>query len=490
MRTKFLPAGLILVLSIVSANCAVTLRGSFQDQCKTEGWTNDQCDVAFYYGVRQKFAKEDGNGGYIPTYNALTREQVLKIQDTRLQELNDVLDYKNRENDKFLKEFELRKYLEHQEKIFKAGRDRLQLVDIHNRFKEFMGELSYRPGHDRFSTSSLFVEDLTKSYPFTSNQIEEARANKTLQEIGKTMWFSEMTLGRKEPDPNDPDDQNKFIWKPIKVGVELVSYKVMDGQTPKENTFDYVEGTRFEVADNGTIKREKLPSVKVFVSGNSYSIVVIDKDKEGEIGFSIPDFVDQTSRLNSAEQLMGQSLFERLFYEPQNQKRTPPRDPPPVVVEIAPVGSSKIDVWETNANGWSVPARYKNDRSDNYSVNHKLKGSEQENFDHSNPNKQIDYLRKMWAGVGDGRVIEYFRAKSPYDQPNLSQISIYEKNIRLVTVDGNVEEGVITPNSNKWIQDKPHQISYTLAGTRWMLWDEDGDGKYEKKRQISEAGEK
>ena len=489
MNKIFTPA--IILFSIVWGGCAITLRSSFQDQCKVEGWTNDQCDVAFYSGVRQKFAKDNGSGEYEPTYNSLTREQMLKIQDNRLVDLDNLLDYNNKDNDKFLKEYALRPYLERQENIFKAGRDRLQFVDNYNKFKEYMGESSYRPGGDRFNTASMFVEDLTTTYPFTSSPIDEARSHGHLKEVEKVMWFSERILGIKEPDPNDPSDANKFIWKSVKVGVEFISYKVIDSETPKDNNVDYIQGTRFEIADNGNLRRETMPSIKMFNSGNGYnSVIVIDKDRQGEIGFTLPDFVERSQRISSAEQLMSESVFSRLFPEPQNQKRIPPKDPPPIIVEIAPVGKTKVDVWETSNDGWTVPTRYKNDRSDNYEIDYKIKGSDVENFDHANTNKQVDYFRKMWIGVGDGRVVEYIRPKSPYDQANLSQVSVFSKDIRLVTADGNVEQGVITPNINKWIQDKPHQLSYTHANRRWMIWDEDGDGKYEKKREISEAGEK
>lgn len=490
MKNRVFSAGVVLILSVISANCAITLRSSFKDQCKAEGWTNEQCDVAFYYGVRQKFTKENGNGGYEPSYNSLTREQGLVICDARLEDLNGLLDYKNKDEAKFIKEFGLREYLERQERIFKATCGRLQYVDNFTRFKDYMGELSSIASRhlDRFSAANIFVEDLATAYPFTSAQIDQARASGNLKETERMVWFSERVLGRKEPDPNDPEDQNKFIWKPVKVGVEFVSYKIMDGEQPRDNSVEYVEGTRLEIADNGRVRRESKPSVKMFVPGNGYnSVLVIDKDKEGEVGFLLPDFIERINRVTSAESLMNDSVLSRLFYEPESQKRVPPKDPPPITVEIAPVGKSIVDVWETNPNGWPVPMRYKNDRADNFSVDHKLKGSDSDDFDHSGP-KQIEYLRKTWESAG--RVIEYFHPKPPYDQSNLSQVSIYGKDVRLVTAEGDVVQGVITPGSNKFLQDVPYQISYTQAERRWMLRDDDGDGKYEKKREIFEAGEK
>lgn len=491
MKTRNIVPSLLVAFSIISTGCATTLRSSFQDQCKTEGWTNDQCDVAFYYGLREKFAKENENSGYDANYNVLTREQALKIFDLRLADLEALLDYKNKDEAKFLKEFGLREYLERQEKIFKADRDRLNLVNNHNNFKQYMGETSSsRPRHlmESFDSASVFVEDVVSAYPFTSAYIDNARSSGNLKEIERHVSFSQRTLGKKEPDPNDPEDQNKFIWRPVKVGVEFVGYKIIDADNPRDNKIDYIEGTRLEVADNGNIKRESKPSLKLFVPGNGYnSVLVIDKDKEGQIGFSLPDFVEQTSRVDSGQSLMNDSVLSKLFYEQESQKRVPPKDPPPVMLEIARVGQTKVDIWETNANGWTAPMKYKNDRADNYSVEVKLKGSEKEDFDHSAA-KQMEYFRKTWDSTG--KVVEYIYPKPPYNQANLSQVTVYGKDIRLVNIDGEVTEGVITSGTNKFLQDKPHQISYTQAEKRWMIKDEDGDGKYEKKREILEAGEK
>ena len=492
MKTRSISLIVLLVLSILSTGCAITIRSSFQDQCKAKSWTNDQCDVGFYDGVQQKFTKDNGNGGYEPSYNVLTRATALNMCNTRLEDLNGLLDYKNKDEAKFIKEFGLREYLERQEKIFKADCARLQLVDNYVNFRDFMGESSsVRRFHEQyFNTASIFVEDVTRAYPFINAQVEEARVNGNLKEVERVMWFSERTLGRKEPDPNDLEDSSKFVWKSVKIGVELVAYKIMDGEQPKDNSVEYVEGTRFEIASNGSIRRESKPSVKVFVPPNNYSsVVVIDKDRQGEVGFSLPDFVERTERVSSAEALMTEALFSKLFYEPDSQKRIPPKDPPAIILEIAPVGKSKVDIWEMNVNGWPLPPRYKNDTADNYSVEVKIKSSEKEDFDYSRP-KQIEYFRKTWESTG--RVVEYHRPKAPFDQSNLTSVSVFSKSINLVTVDGDVIQGVITPKSNKFLQDQPYQISYahTQVGRRWMIWDEDGDGKYEKKKELAESGER
>lgn len=485
MKYRIFSVNLILILAFASANCTTTIRSSFQEQCDVEKWTNEQCDVAFYLGLREKFLVENDEGDYEPNYNALTREQVIGIFDDRLQDLDDLLDPKNEDNAKFLKEFELRSDLERREAIFKAGYSRLLLVDNNYKFRGFMGELSpSQSGHmDRFDTASVFVENLAEAYPFASAQIEQARANGSLEEVEHVIWFSERTLGRKESDPSDPNDPNKFIWKPVIVGLELVSYKIMNDQQPKDNRVEYIEGTRVEITESGVVERESSPSLKMFVSGNGRnSVLVIDKDREGEIGFLLPDFIERANRINSAEALMNDLTFSRLFHEPEDQKRVMPPDPPPITLTIALVGENVIDVWETSDDGWTVPMMYQNDRADNYRVSVKIEGDDEDGYDHASNNKKIEYFRKIWNG--NGNVYEHFYSKSPYDQSNLVKVSVSGTRVVMVTNEGEEITGYITPGNNKFIQDNPYSIEYTESEVRWLLVDEDSDGKFEKRRQI------
>ncbi|MBI2068520.1 MAG: hypothetical protein HYT67_00200 [Candidatus Yanofskybacteria bacterium] len=485
MRTRITTL-VIVLLSVISGGCATTLKGSFLEQAEKEGWTKEQQYTAFYYGLRLKFLKENPQGGYDVYYAVLTNKQALTILETRLEDLKGMLDYKNKGEAKYLEEFGLRAELEREERTLKAVYARLRLLENFNDFKANMGDSnSYQNQHsDRgFNSAKIFVEDVAGAYPFTSTQVEEARAGGSLKEIERIVWFSERTLGKKEPDPDDPEDPNKFIWKPVKVGVEFVSYKILGADRPKDNMAEYVEGTRLEVADNGNIKRESKPSLRLFLPNNGYgSVLVIDKDKEGEIGFLLPDFVERVGRVATAQNLMNDSVLSRLFYEDEQSNRIPPKTPPPITVTIAPVGGNKIDVWETNPNGWTVPMRYKNNTVDNYSVGLKLKGSDDEHFDHSKPNKQIEYFRKNWDSAGN--VVEYFHPKPPYNEGNIEQISAFGKDLSGFFANGDRIEGRITSGVNKFIQDRPYAIAYAQSDKRWMLRDEDGDGKYEGRREL------
>lgn len=489
MRKSLYSLVLLAALAFAGSGCAITVKSSFLDQAKEKGWTKQQQYVSLHNGYRLKCTTENENGGFDINNCLMPNELATSIFKKRLEDLKDILDYKNKDWAKFIKEFDLRDELEREEKVFKATHDRLRLRDNFSQFKAAMGERgdggyqsSYYPDQ-AYNVSKVFVEDVFKAYPFTSTHIEEARKNGSLKEVERFVWSSQRLLDRKEPDPNDPEDPNKFIWRLKEEGVEFVAYKVVTSEKPNNSNIDYAEGTRFSMDKDG-IKKESKPALKLFIPNNGYgSVLVIDKDKEGKVGYLLPDFVEKWTEVYSAQSLMDQEVLSMLFFEDQKDQRVKPKDPPPITVEIAPAGKNKVDVWEHNPNGWTVPLKYKNDQGSNFRVSIKIKGSEKRDFNHASPNKQIEHLVKEWDS--NGQVKEYFRVKAPFDAANITSVSTYDKRIAIVTNDGDEVVGYITPLNNKFIQDKPFAVSFVEGDQTWYLLDEDGDGKFEKRRQGS-----
>lgn len=478
----------LLLVPLLWGGCAPAMGPLVREKCQNDGCTKEQQYAAEAYAYRLKLAKENPDGTFSVRYAVLPNNEVARIVKNRLDDLDFVLDYNNPDWAPYIEEFGLRDELEQQKRIFKAGYGRLRLVDLHNDFKEYMGERSsyllYNHGRG-YDVSKVFAEDVFAAYPFTSDRIENARANGMLKEVERFVWSARRELGRKEPDPNDPDDKNKFVWHPDETGIEFISYKIMDTASPRDNSVDYVEGTRLAMKKNG-LEKESKPALKLFVPSGGYgAVLVMDKDKEGEIGFLLPDFVEQVSRVTSAQGLVNDSILSRLFQRTEEEEKRfkPTKALPPIVVEIAPVGKNKVDVWEYNNNGWTVPFKYKNERADNYSVSIKLKGEDESGYDPTSPTKQIVYFRKMWNG--NGSVYEQFYPQSPYDQANLVRVSVSDKRVVLVTNNGDEITGYVTPGANKFIKDNPYSIEYTESETRWLLMDEDNDGKYEKRRQVA-----
>ena len=429
---------LVLVALLFIGGCAPSFGPLVREKCQKDGCTKEQQYLAEAYAYRLKLTKENPDGTFSPNYAVLPNKEVAEIVKNRLDDLNSVLDYKNVDWTKFIEEFNLRPELEREEKVFKALYSRLRLIDNYNNFKEYMGETS--PNRPReldsgYDASLVFVEDVFKAYPFVSDRIEVARAGGNLKEVERFVWSARRELGRKEPDPNYPDDENKFTWRPEEVGVEFVSYKIIDTPSPRDNKVDYVEASRLVMTKDG-FKKESKPAFKLFVPASGYyAVLVLDKDRENEIGFLLPDFVEQVSSVVSAESLATDTIISRLFPIEEKEKRIKPKPLPQVIVEIAPVGKNKVDVWEQNVNGWIIPFKYKNERSDNYSVTVKIKGEDNGRHDPSNPNKQIENFSKEWTG--NGRVIERFRPKAPFDQSNIVNVAVSGRRVVFVTTDGN-----------------------------------------------------
>lgn len=485
---RFLSVFIFVVFATIISGCAPRYANLMRQKGQNEGWTKEQQAVAEHLSYRLKFTKENLDGTFSVNYCVLPNELVAKIVKARIDDLGEVLDYKNPDWAPYIKAFGLRGELEREEKVFKANYNRLRLIDNHNKFRQLMGQISSsRPMETDlcYDASRVFVEDVFATFPFTSDRIEEARKSGKLNEVERILWSAKRAFGRKDQDPSDPDDPNKFVWRAEEIGIEFVSYKILDDPNPRDNNLDYVEGTRFTMTSNG-MRRESRPALRLFVPDRSWpAVLVIDKDKEGEVGFALPDSVETVSAtLTTAESLFNTpEIVNSLFPVSLQERRVQPKDPPPVIVDIAPVGRNRIEVWEYNDQGWTVPFRYKNDRADNYYVSVKIKGDENAHFDPSAINKQIEYLKKQWNGGGN--VVEYFRSKPPFDQANLVNISVGGNRVVVVTNQGEEITGYVTSGSNRVIQDRPYQVEYTESEKRWLLADEDNDGKFEKRKQVA-----
>jgi len=477
---------IIFLMAVTLNGCAPRYRFLVRDKAAAAGWTKEQQAVSEHLSYRLLCTKENSDGTFEINHACLPNETVAKIVKQRLDDLNSVLDYKNQEWAPYLKAFpNLREEAEREEKIFKAVYNRLKLVDFHNQFLNYLGERSsLRPmdldlGYD---DKKVFIEDVFAAYPFTSSHIEEARKNGKLDDIQTVLWFNKMKFDRKEPDPSDPNDPNKFIWQPKETGIELISYKILDGPKPQEKKNDYIEGTRFTISGS-SFKRESKPALKIFLPEGRPAVIVSDYDKEGEIGFAIPDAVENFYvNPETSESLFNGAAIANLFQVTEKERRIPPKDLPPLNIEIAPIGQNKIEIWEEKSQGWTVTLRYKNDRRDNYNIRVKIKDDEKIHFDPT-ASKQIEYFKKEW--FGNGNVVEFFKSKPPFDNPSLAAVSINGTKVLLITIQGQDITGNITTGPNIVIQDTPYQIEYTEGEKRWLIKDENGDGIYEKKRPIA-----
>ena len=502
MKNKLI--GLLpLVLSVVFlSGCAKTYKGEFLEKAKAEGWNEAQQYAAYHYSLRSYLMEKDATSGeYSILFQRLPKEQVEQRFGKFLSDFNDILDPKNEENARFIEFFGMRKDLEHKERVYKAIYDRLRVARLADKFEELNGTSSYY-GADAwrvkgYNIKQIYGDDFANS--FKNQMIETARRDGRLEKIEHIIWFADQTLAEKQLNPNNPTDPNDFIWLPRRRGVELTNYKILNkGEKPFDNNGNYIEGVRLELVVNGnsvSIKRESKPALRIFMERDGKGIMIMDKDAEGkDVGFGLPDLVE-TIQVSSADNLIRSSsnILERLFEEKQSHKRVFPKYPP-IQLQIAQVSDQSY--WENSADaaGWKVPLEYKSKQEDNYNV--KLKVEREKLADGSvGKYMTIKYLVKEWTSGNNrwvasrGNVVEYYKMRTPFDAKVVNaQVMTTDdtKKISIVLQNGKEEKGLIAPGANNvFIVDKPYTVIYTDGQKRYMLVDEDGDGKYEKRKEIA-----
>lgn len=487
----------VLAISFLSG-CAKSYRTEFEKLAKKQGWTKDETLAAYYYSLRLYLGKEGDDKKFTVLYSRLPMAEVSKQADKYLNDLSEALSYNDPEWNKYIDTHGLRKGFEHDELVFKAIRDTVRTAELNSLFRRLVGETSpysgsfdeYGYNHDVGYDGSIFkVEDLKVKFPFENKVISEAKARGVLVPVETFTVSHYREYDRKEPDPNYPDEPNKFVWRSAKMGLEVKKYKIIvQGERPDNNYGDYLEAYR--VLDG---KKETEPALRAFLDGKAgMAVAVIDVDKQDQAGFSLPDLVESVSE----SRLMSEETVAKLFPDDKKSRRVEPKLPP-IRVEIAKAGAS-YELWETSTdpNGWGVPFTYWSEPwRDNYNVRVVLKNGTSPH--HGDGRLEVEYFTKEWTSgsryqASVGRVVEYYLPKDPFDKKLVGVRVLHNENTKKLSIilpDGNERVGLVTPGSNVFIKDKPTQIAYTLGENRWLIRDEDGDGKYEKRRKISESYE-
>lgn len=472
--------------------CAKTYRGEFNKLAEEERYTKEQKKVSLEYSYRILFGDEQSDGTFRINFGRLPLKEVRERVENYLEDIDWVLNYQDSRMAKYLETFRLREYFERKERVFKLIYARLRAAELYTKFKELTGQTTWsRLQEDRelgYEPKIFFIEDLSKEYPFSKTEINEARKNGFLKEIERYSVSHYRKYDRKEPDPNFPDDPHRFVWKTKKYQLRVSKYKVIVGEEkPKDNYGNYMEV--FRLRDDGT--EESAPALKAFLDERGKdAVVVLDKDREGDIGFGLPDEVEKISE----NDILSSNMISKIFPDKKNHRRIKPQKPPQRV-EIARVGEA-VDVWEKakSGAGWQVPFSYKMEPNrDNFNVYIEFYKEKERRFKKNR--KKIMYIKKQWTSgnrykPSPGNVVEYFKPKPPYNEELIMAEVLHNedtKKLRFLFPNGTEKIGFITPGSNIFIKDKPEAIAFTLGEKRWFIFDEDGDGVYEKRKQVSET---
>src|SRR5271157_681345 len=361
MALALLGTFFICAVSFLLGGCAPPYRKTFDDEAKARGWTEKQKLAAFAYADRTFWAHQVGENKYVIVYRRVPTTKVREQLETVLRDYDFMLDPKNVDDRHYLDALNLTKDMEHDEKVTQAIYARVRAYEVYNEFNQDMGVTSsYGPEAELaggYNAKAIFtVQDWSTVFPFTSDQLESAKKDGTLQVIENAEFDLSRKYDRKEQDPKNPDDHNEFVWKSAKRAVKLVNYKVVNADKPDNNNGDYIEGYR--VLDG---KQESKPALKIFFPPSGGAAVdLIDVDREGEPGFGLPDIIEKVYSLTSVQDIIRQgTLVDALFQEKSAQKD---RTVPPIEVfkiEIAKV-DQPINVWEKAPTdvGYIVPFKY------------------------------------------------------------------------------------------------------------------------------------
>lgn len=492
---------LIVVIGVIVLilGCGPTYRKEIRKILeKEEKYDGQKLDVAVDYSYRFFGVLVDDK--WQINYSRVTKTEAVAMMDKLLEDIDAVLDYKDEYIAKYLKTFGLRLYFEQKEREFRVARAWLQTSKLYDAFGSLMGT---RPwyygqqdefGYDRslgYDPSILLVENPAEKYPFRSKTVDESKAAGILKPVTKFSLTYERELDHKVPDSNYPNDSNRFSWRSKRYALEAVGYKVLvPGDNPESNYGNYLEAYR--LSDKG--QKESYPALLAFLDERGTAVVIIDVDKETEVGHGLPDFVEFGILENS---LLSDVMVGRLFPEKKEYERIEPKKPP-VHIEIVQAGQ-KIEEWELSADpkGWTVPLSYQYYPPKNYNVRISFKKDEKKE-EHDSDLRKIEYFVKEWTGgerykSSFGRVIEYFKTKSPYNDQIKSAVVLHEEDtqkIKVILGGGEEKVGFVSPGKNAFIEDKPEAIAYTIGETRWLIKDDNNDEIYEKRKKVSEPAER
>ncbi len=503
---------IFLCLGAILSGCAITGQEACMDMWKERhpNYTDDQRLVLFYGSkgigcIPEWLFTLDKDGIPQIAYQKIKLDKILEVDTKQLKGLDDVLNPKDLSWYKLLVEMGLRPLFEEKERAQKYRVARLQLKLNHEVFRRLMGEAGEVPNNHNSAGYDIriFLPDFNpeKETPFRVKEIEEAKRDGKLVLIGVTMVYDYEMLGKKEQDIEYPQDTNRFIWKRKVEGIEVKLYKIIGSNQPSDKRANYLEATRVvhELDKDGNttaMRRESHPALRVFTSpSQQLDVIVLDTDKEGELGFGLPDIVEKlVTGITTGKELIlqNQSLIAKLFEEKVTERRQIP--PPPKEQKFNAVSAgTKIDPWEksANPNGWPISLDYKSDKKDNYKIEvvlKLLKSGETSGLRH------IDYIKKIYHVAGKpwqsvkGEVAEYYRPSKSYDAPDILEINVDLSNKKKVTIEREGQSsvsGIISSGKNAFIEEQPFRIDYSEGETRWRLEDRERVGKFMYRMEVS-----
>ncbi|GEM_PF-3497321 len=498
---------LILTVALLASACATPTWKACRDGAvsQTEEWkyTQVQAAVACERVVLKKsakFNKEKEVWEINPA--AVSVEDAKKVLEDKAKSLDEILSYRDKELSDFIDWFKgMRQGLEKEEKIALWLLRRIQFVHTFNEFTNLVGELPkemlgkeaeyFMPyGRNTYSLRMLYPSRDLYKIPFTALYLENAKKEGVLSKIDSFYVLDDQKYAKKLENLRDP---NEFSWEKRQRGWKVDSYMIIPASDikPANNVVQYIEIYRVENMGGIYGKLESLPAVRGFLAAGAQNVTVfvIDYNKEGEDGFGSPDAVKNifgsivTGRDLYFDSTNRENLFEALYDNSRaiNLKR-PERQKPdekPLYVEVVPMGKKiDIDIWETG--NWTVPIEYLTLNKGLEIVYDSPKTPEDKRLDEKQGVKKILAFKREFTRDGKKVVVEIWIPKKEYSGRNIAEASA--NNIFKVRIKGGEEKS----GDIEYFAERIKTIIYQFGGRWFQIVDNDGDGIFEKKKEIGD----
>lgn len=493
----------ILAMPFLISACATptfqVCRQAAVSQAEEWKYTQRQAEVACERVVLKKSAKlnkEKETWEINPS--ALSVEDQKRVLEDRVKSLDEILSYKDREFSDLVDWFKgMRQGLEKEEKIALWLLRRIKFVHTFNEFTDLVGELPkemlgqeaeyFMPyGRKTYSLRMLYPSRNLERIPFTAVYIETAKKEGILSKIDSFYITDYQKYSKKLENLRDP---NEFSWEKRQRGWKVDSYKIMQETDlkPGDNLVQYIE--IYRVNEDG--KSESLPAVRGFLAagGQNVTVFVIDYNKEGESGFGSPDAVKNilasavTGRELYLDATYREILFEALYDNSfaSNSKRLERQRPSerPLYVEVVPMGKKiTIDVWEEG--NWTVPIEYLTLNKSLDIIYDPPKTPDEARLAEKQGVKKIFAFKREFVRDGKKIVIEIWIPKKEYSERNIAEAGAL--NVFKIRIKGGEEKS----GDLEFFAERKKIVMYQFGGRWFQIIDNNGDGIFEKKKEIGD----
>lgn len=524
-------------LSALLIGCKPSFEREMFKQMESTNWTREQKEAALAYGYRLIALKENSeNPDRLDlNFRRLSKKKALERSEQFIRDIDDLLSYESMpDNARYVDHYELRSAFEAMEQEWLVRASRMRTAYLHQEFLKLTGEHSsvdvccvhgdggsFNPEgqgysnsgygatygdyqnpvqtvtniRDGFTWEPFHPKPIQDLYKFSVARLEDFKMRGLLRPIETSRMTINRELHLKIPDPADRDDPKKFKWEPLHLGLEIVFFKTaalkLDGEPikPNDNVPDYAEAFRLVAApqepanqDKPGITVESQPCLKVFKVTDGV-VLVIDKDRQNEPGYGVPDSVEKVGSLRLASEVFQNHQLMGLLFGDKKQKQRAREKPKDKVLDVRIAEVGPIDEWEVavdKAKGWPLPVGYKNEQESNFNV--KLKWQKRKPDDIRPVSvRRLERVEKEWY-LGDNRydggaqaVVECFNPKDRY-AGNLIRAEVQHfqpvqgtKTLLFVFEDGGSETGLLLSGESKYIETPAILIQYSEAGERYEL---------------------